>query len=67
MERNLLPFVVLTAGLAGGQTASQPLVFEAASLKVAGKKFIPGVTFKMTGRSWNRRPGALVMRIAQIS
>ena len=60
MERMLLPIVVLAAGLAGGQTGSQPTAFEAASLKVAGKRFIPGLSGKMSGGPGTGDPGRIV-------
>ncbi len=59
MGRKLLPILVLGTGLAGAQTGSQPLTFEAASLKVAGKRFIPGVTFKMSGGPGTGDPGRI--------
>lgn len=60
MERKLPAIVVLAAGLACGQTVSQPPAFEAASLKVAAKRFIPGVSGRMNGGPGTGDPGRIV-------
>jgi uncharacterized protein (TIGR03435 family) len=41
--------LVLAAGLANGQTANKPLAFDVASVKVADKTIVPGLTLKMKG------------------
>jgi len=60
MRLKLPAIVVFAAGLAGGQSVSQSPAFEAASLKVAAKRFIPGVSGRMNGGPGTGDPGRIV-------
>jgi uncharacterized protein (TIGR03435 family) len=51
--------LVLAASLANGQAANKPFTFDAASVKVADKAFIPGVTDKMKGGPGTSDPGRI--------
>jgi uncharacterized protein (TIGR03435 family) len=54
--------LVLAASFANGQTVNKSLRFEAASVKIAGKNFIPGLTGKMTGGPGTSDPGRITYR-----
>ncbi len=52
-------WLVLAASIAIGQTANKPLAFDAASVKVAARAFIPRVTGTMKGGPGTSDPGRI--------
>ncbi len=59
MRRLRSSLLVLAAGLLSGQTGGKPPAFEAASVKIADRKLIPGITFKMAGGPGTSDPGRI--------